>query len=287
MEKILYTIEPNSLCDLPMEARRELGWLLSVFHFSYFMNSGMIFHIAENDTVYGEWNDIKIQVRDYSDAMSLFQFAYDYYNFSILDTLNDVTVVDIGAYVGVSTCYFSKHPHVSKVFSYEPFKENYEQLLSNLKLNPELPNKAVVKNWGLSDQVREEMLPFYPRVRYHSGVKSVNFLNFHSNLFDLFDYDSSYDVSCMFEDIKNVQTEFFTGNPVLIFINAMGFEEKIFQRVFSSVDISQIKAVVGHFYYDFGIDRLFSDNGFEFCYNPLTFSSFGKKFGSFHAYRFN
>jgi FkbM family methyltransferase len=267
-----------------MEVRRKLGWLLSAFHFSYFMSSGMIFHIAENNAVYGEWNDIKIQVRDYSDAMSLFLFAYDYYNFSILDTLNDVTVVDIGAHVGVSTCYFSKHPHVSKVFSYEPFKENYEQLLSNLKLNPDFPNKAIVKNWGLSDQACEEMLPFYPRARYHSGVKSADFLNIH---IDLFDYDSSYDVSCMFEDIKNVQTEFFTGNPVLIFISAVGFEERILQRVFSSVDISQIKAVVGNFYYDFGIDRLFSDNGFEFCYHPFTISSLGKKFGNFYAYRRN
>ena len=283
MEKVLYTIEPNSLCDLPMEVRRKWAWLLGFHLFGHSMNSGIVFHIVENDITYGEWNGIKIQVRDCSDAMSLFQFAYDYYNFSILDTLNDVTILDVGAHVGVSTCYFSKHPHVSKVFSYEPFKESYEQLLSNLKLNPELPNKASVKNLGLSDQTGEEILPLYPKIRYLSGVRSADYIN---RLSYVFDFSLSCNVPCTFENIENVQSEFFTGNPILIFINAMGFEERILRRIFSFTDVFQVKAIVGNFYYDFGIEQMFVDNGFNFSYHSSAIS-YLKKSGTFHAYRCN
>jgi FkbM family methyltransferase len=249
------------------------------------MNYGINFHITENYVVYGEWNGIKIYVRNDSDAMSLLRFASNTHNFSILDNLRNVAVIDIGAYVGVSTCYFSRHPAVSKVYSYEPF-EDYVQLLLNLTLNPEVLDKSIVKNAGISDQTQEETLPYYPNARWISGVKASLAPEVIANSASFHDCSSVYETVCTFEDVKNIEPVLTTTeNPVIVFIDAKGFEEKILNRMFSSMNITQLRAVIGVFYYDFNIERMFCENGFDFYYHPDTSAIYLKKFGAFHAIR--
>ena len=281
VEKIIYTITAGHLKEMPMEMRRKLAWLLGSYHFRHFMDAGMTFLLTESDDLYGEWDGIKIRVRDYSDAFALFYFAYGYYDFSVLDSFENVTVLDIGAHVGVSTCCFSKHPSVGKVYSYEPFKENYEQLLLNLKLNPGIPDKAIVENLGVGDETKEVTLPFYPGASLHAGLEPSDIVR---DMFNFFDY-SFCEKTCALEDIKKITAKLPEDNPVLIFINAKGLEEKILRRVFSSVDTSRLCAVAGNFYNDFGIEQMFSDNGFDFQYHPHAISTGMKKIGSFHATR--
>lgn len=44
-------------------------------------------------------------------------------------------VVDIGAHVGLVSCYLARRFPFLKIYAFEPFKENYDNLILNLKNN--------------------------------------------------------------------------------------------------------------------------------------------------------
>ena len=57
--------------------------------------------------------------------------------------------VDIGAYIGYYTLYFSKFPNIKKIISIEANKTNYDNLLKNISLN-QLKN-VITHNLACSD----------------------------------------------------------------------------------------------------------------------------------------
>lgn len=69
---------------------------------------------------------------------------------------NKDTIIDIGANVGVFSLYASKKAQLGKIYSFEPFKENYEFLIKNLKLN-KLKN-IFPFNLGVSPKNKKEVL---------------------------------------------------------------------------------------------------------------------------------
>ena len=93
---------------------------------------------------------IKIRVRS-TDLMTLTNVwminEYDIEDFEI--NVND-TVIDIGAHIGLFSLLVSQRCKTGKILSFEPVRENFDLLVSNLKLNHienVLPfNMAVSKN---------------------------------------------------------------------------------------------------------------------------------------------
>jgi len=93
---------------------------------------------------------IKIRVRS-TDLMALTNVwminEYDIEDFEI--NVND-TVIDIGAHIGLFSLLVSQRCKTGKILSFEPVRENFDLLVSNLKLNHienVLPfNMAVSKN---------------------------------------------------------------------------------------------------------------------------------------------
>ena len=77
---------------------------------------------------------------------------YDIEDFEI--NVND-TVIDIGAHIGLFSLLVSQLCKTGKILSFEPVRENFDLLVSNLKLNhieKVLPlNIAVSKNSGSLD----------------------------------------------------------------------------------------------------------------------------------------
>ena len=57
--------------------------------------------------------------------------------------------VDIGAYIGYYTLYFSKFPNIKKIISIEANKTNYDNLLKNISLNK--LNNVITHNLACSD----------------------------------------------------------------------------------------------------------------------------------------
>ena len=95
---------------------------------------------------------IKIRVRS-TDLMALTNVwminEYDVEDFEI--NVND-TIIDIGAHVGLFSLLVSQLCKTGKILSFEPVRENFNLLVSNLKLNHienVLPfNMAVSKKIG-------------------------------------------------------------------------------------------------------------------------------------------
>ena len=98
---------------------------------------------------------IKIRVRS-TDLMALTNVwminEYDIENFKI--NTNDI-IIDIGAHIGLFSLLVSQLCKTGKILSFEPVRENFDLLVSNLKLNHVenvLPfNIAVSKNSGSLD----------------------------------------------------------------------------------------------------------------------------------------
>ena len=131
-----------------------------------FLNSRKIFknwHIYPkvyykliNDTfvIFRTKTDLRIKIRVRStDLMTLTNVwmvnEYDIEDFEI--NVND-TVIDIGAHIGLFSLLVSQRCKTGKILSFEPVRENFDLLVSNLKLNHienVLPfNMAVSKNSG-------------------------------------------------------------------------------------------------------------------------------------------
>ena len=129
-----------------------------------FLNSRKIFknwHIYPkvyykliNDTfvIFRTKTDLRIKIRVRStDLMTLTNVwminEYDIEDFEI--NVND-TVIDIGAHIGLFSLLVSQRCKTGKILSFEPVRENFDLLVSNLKLNHienVLPfNMAVSKN---------------------------------------------------------------------------------------------------------------------------------------------
>jgi len=88
-------------------------------------------------------------------------------------TLNQVNVIDIGMNVGFASLYFANHSQVKNVFGYEPFKPTYQQALRNFQLNPELAQKIIPFNVGLSNQNQKLTVDYAPQFRGQASVRGL------------------------------------------------------------------------------------------------------------------
>ena len=80
---------------------------------------------------------LKIKLRvDSTDLMALTHvwLMKEYYNNDFKINNNDI-VIDVGAHIGLFSLYASQYCKNGKIFCFEPIKENFELLISNIKLN--------------------------------------------------------------------------------------------------------------------------------------------------------
>ena len=131
--------------------------------------------------------------------------------------------VDIGAYIGYYTLYFSKFPNIQKIISIEANKKNYSNLLKNISLN-EL-NNVMTYNLACSDTDGEVKL-WYSNQNKMGGSSVLNENDYEYNKYNLnpnFDknhikehYNKSY------KDYKKSKDNFFYEN-----INSKKFDNII------------------------------------------------------------
>lgn len=62
-------------------------------------------------------------------------------------------IIDAGAYIGNHSIFFATHCNAKQVISFEPFRDSYDQLIANVKLN-NLEKKVLVHNVALGDKKR-------------------------------------------------------------------------------------------------------------------------------------
>ena len=102
-----------------------------IFPKIYFRLSKKKFSIFETKS------GMKIMIRtDSTDLMALTNvWMINEYNIDDYGITENDTVIDIGAHIGLFSLRVSNFCTKGKIFSYEPIKDNFECLISNLKLN--------------------------------------------------------------------------------------------------------------------------------------------------------
>jgi len=105
---------------------------------NWYMYPLVYFNLVKNTHVIFETKSgIKIKLRVNSTDLMAFTHVwlieeYSGKNFKFNDT---DTIIDVGAHIGLFALYTSQFCKRGKIICYEPIKENYQMLLSNLELN--------------------------------------------------------------------------------------------------------------------------------------------------------
>ena len=112
----------------------------------------------KEDTIYFK-NGIKCLIRNKSDSIAFFENYFLKVNnpnkkFEIKK--NDI-VIDIGAHIGYFTIYAANSANEGTVYSIEPYKESFEILKKNLKLN----NLTNVKSFHIAISKVTEQITLY------------------------------------------------------------------------------------------------------------------------------
>lgn len=113
--------------------------------------------------VYKEVNNkqIKFNVKTFDNLFVLHElFVEKLYDINI----DEVSVViDIGMNVGLASLYFSSFDNVAKVYSFEPFRDTYDEAINNFSLNDsEFSRKISSYNEGVGDSDRTISIPKPP-----------------------------------------------------------------------------------------------------------------------------
>jgi FkbM family methyltransferase len=103
-------------------------------------------------------------------------FIMDVHNISSSDDYNNKIVVDIGAECGDTPLYYANKG--ATVFAFEPIKANFDAMLRNLSLNPELSKKITPINAGIG---KDEELKFFHSAREDIADSSSFVYNAHDN----------------------------------------------------------------------------------------------------------
>jgi len=93
------------------------------------------------------------------------EIRMDVYDFDLADIKDGDVIVDIGAHIGVFSCYAAvKYPN-AKVFAFEPAAETFADLLKNTKPH----GNIVAYNLAVSDKPELE-LQYLPHMNYSSSA---------------------------------------------------------------------------------------------------------------------
>jgi FkbM family methyltransferase len=144
-----------------------------------------------------------------------------------IENVNFDYFIDIGAYIGYYTLYFSQFSNIQKIVSIEANKTNYDNLLKNISLNK--LNNVIAHNFACSDTDSQVKLWYSdPNKMGGSSVLNTNdyeFNKYNSNPnLDQNHLKKHYNKS--YKDYKKSKENFFYQN----------IESKKFDNIFNAVN---------------------------------------------------
>ena len=116
-------------------------------------------------------------------------------------------IFDIGANVGVYSCFFSMYFPESKIYAFEPVLYNYQNLILNLELN-NIKNVKAFNIGFLSNKRREKMGIPKKRDEVNTGLYSIFHKDFKKSVFCKFEkFDDWCDQNNFYPDFIKLDTE--------------------------------------------------------------------------------
>jgi len=111
----------------------------------------LVKHYMDNEVLISEYGSIRVAGKASVDIIVEVIAGHTYeieYPFSYKDTI----IIDIGMHVGCTSLYFAQKENVEKIYSFEPYLENYKDASVNFALNSTLSHKIVPHNFGLGNK---------------------------------------------------------------------------------------------------------------------------------------
>jgi FkbM family methyltransferase len=119
-----------------------------------------------------KYDDISFYINTYSDLsciLEIFYFTSYKINFD-----HKAIVIDIGLNIGTTSLFFAQYKNIDHIYAFEPFKETFEQAMSNINLNKNLKDKITVYNYGLSDKDEVKVINYSQKFSGSMSVLSEN-----------------------------------------------------------------------------------------------------------------
>lgn len=82
-------------------------------------------------------------------------------------------VIDIGMNIGWVSLYYAIQNNVQAIYSYEPFKQTYQEALNNFNLNSEIAEKIHPFNYGISDKNETINVEYDYELKASIGVEGI------------------------------------------------------------------------------------------------------------------
>jgi len=121
--------------------------ILSLYLFSikYGVDIGNDWKIDENNYTITTPDGIKFSLKGFDSLIFAETFLYDTHFIDY--NLEGKNVIQAGAYVGETALYYAKKG--AYVYAFEPQLDCYNIAMQNLKLNPQLSSRIILKNWAI------------------------------------------------------------------------------------------------------------------------------------------
>ena len=152
-------------------------------------------------------NGIKLYINKFHPTIFKETFLYDIHFTDF--NLEGKVVIQAGGFTGDTALYYSYRG--AKVFSFEPDPNNFFQAIRNIKLNPDLSNNIVMKNYAIGSD--GEIL--FPLDQEGNGGSSV------------YEIQNRKTIKVKSVTIDTILSEFNIGNPYLLDLDIKGNEFKI------------------------------------------------------------
>lgn len=181
-------------------------------------------------------DNITLHVQSVANLFTVFEiFIEQIYDISMPQPNN--VIVDIGMNVGYASLFFASLNGVTKVYSFEPFPQTYQEAIYNLKLNPSLADKIQCNNQGISDYTGDINVRSFES---GSAIASTsNVVNVNSN------NSTEPHTNVKIKNILDVFQKVFEENPnasIYYKIDCEGEEYKIIEALYN---LDQTRRIAG------------------------------------------
>jgi FkbM family methyltransferase len=193
---------------------------------------------SDKSSFIAKFDDLKINVSSVTNIYTLYEiFVKKMYDISLQE--EDVIILDIGMNVGYASLFFAANSKVSKIYAFEPFPETFAEAIKNLTLNPQLNNKIIPFNYGISDSTKEVDVPL---LGSGSAIASTNDLFITKN-----NLENSKKIQVKVKDIAAVVEEIVQqklDKPIYLKIDCEGEEYAIVEKLHTSGYLKNISGIL-------------------------------------------
>ncbi|BCU67945.1 hypothetical protein HS7_13820 [Sulfolobales archaeon HS-7] len=139
---------------------------LYLFSYKYGVDIGNSWKFDNENNIIITPDEIKFSIRGFDSLIFAETFLYDTHFVDY--NLENRKVIHAGAYTGETALYYAKRG--AYVYAFEPQLDCYNIALNNLKLNPEIARKIVLKDWAIGENGEIE----FPNTKCNGGTSYLH-----------------------------------------------------------------------------------------------------------------